>query len=230
MAMFNSEHSRLAEHIVRPDDRHAMDARTLPPELLEEFIRLGHSRSFPKGTIVVLEGEPAEALYVIQEGRLRVYVTDEEGHDVELNILGPGEFFGELMLGSPVRAASVKTLTPARLTMIRRDEFQQILAARPDIAFVVIQTLIHRVLLLSKSVQGLVAMDVYGRVARLLQESAREADGRSIVTALSQQAIADRVGASRSMVNRILKDLQEGGYISVARHEIVLHRALPKHW
>ena len=208
-----------------------MNVHTLPPELLDEFERLGQPRKFPKNTIVVHEGEPAEALYVIQEGRLRGYAAGEDGNEVELNTMGPGEFFGEMMLGSPVRAASVKTLTPARLVMIRRNEFEQILAARPDIAFVVIQTLIHRVMLLSKSVQGLVAMDVYGRVARLLQESSREVDGRAVVLGpLSQQAIADRVGASRSMVNRILKDLQEGGYISVARHEIVLHRALPKHW
>ena len=202
----------------------------LPPELLAEFVRLGHSRSFPKNTIVVLEGEPAQGLYVIQEGRLRVYSSDDEGHEVELNELGPGEFFGELMLGSPVRAASVKTLTPSRLAMIRREEFERILAARPDIAFIVIQTLIHRVLLLSKSVQNLVSMDVYGRVARLLAEQAQHVDGRDVVPGFSQQAIADRVGASRSMVNRILKDLTAGGYISVARQQIVLHRALPKHW
>jgi len=202
----------------------------LPPELLAEFVRLGHSRSFPKGTIVVLEGEPAQALYVIQEGRLRVYTADDEGHEVELNELGPGEFFGEMMLGSPVRAASVKTLTPARLAMIRRDDFERILGARPDFAFVVIQTLISRVSMLSKSVQGLVSMDVYGRVARLLTEQAQHVDGRDVVPGFSQQAIADRVGASRSMVNRVLKDLTAGGYISVARREIVLHRGLPKHW
>lgn len=205
-------------------------AGTLPAQLLDEFVRLGHTRSYPKGTIVVMEGEPAQALYVIQQGSLRVYVGDEEGREVELSVLGPGEYFGELMLASQTRSASVKALTTARLTMIRRADFEQILGARPDIAFHLIQNLIQRVRLLSRNVQGLVSMDVYGRVAQLFAELAQQVDDRRVVAGLSQQKIADKVGASRSMINRILKDLTEGGYITVSRREIVLHRALPKHW
>jgi CRP/FNR family cyclic AMP-dependent transcriptional regulator len=73
-------------------------------------------------------------------------------------------------------------------------------------------------------------MDVYGRVAQLFTESSREQDGRRIAPAMSQQKIADRVGASRSMINRILKDLTTGGYIRVGKTEIVLLKALPKRW
>ena len=84
---------------------------------------------------------------------------------------------------------------------------------------------------LSRNVQGLVSMDVYGRVARLFGELARDEDGLRVVPGpLSQQKIADRVGASRSMINRILQDLAAGGYIETSRERIVLRKPLPKRW
>ena len=203
---------------------------TLPNELLAEFAGFGQTRSIPKNTIVVREGEPAESLFLILEGSLSVFIADEHGREVELNVLGAREYFGELMLGSSTRTASVKSLTPARLSMIRRAEFEQILAARPDIAFHVIQTLIYRIRVLTRNVQSLALMDVYGRVARLFLENAVDAGGRQVVPGMSQEKIAIRVGASRSMINRIMKDLSEGGYIAVSRKEIVLQRDLPKRW
>lgn len=203
----------------------------LPPSLLEELVRLGPARSYPKGAVIVTEGEPALSMYVIQQGRLRVYVSGDEGREVELNVLGPGEYFGELMLDGQVRSASVVSLTPARLTMIGRSDFERTLLQRPDIAFHVIQHLIQRVRALSRNVQGLVSKDVYGRIVQLFNELARDDGGSRVVPGpLSQQAIADRVGASRSMVNRILQDLTAGGYVQVSRERIVLLKPLPRHW
>jgi len=135
------------------------------------------------------------------------------------------------MLGSQVRTATVQTTTKTRLTMITRAEFEQALAAQPTLAFHVIQHLIDRVRQLSRNVQGLVSMDVYGRVARLFSELARDEGGVRVVPGpLSQQKIADRVGASRSMINRILQDLAAGGYIEASRERIVLRKPLPKRW
>jgi CRP/FNR family cyclic AMP-dependent transcriptional regulator len=206
-------------------------ASTLPDELLAALAPLGHTRAYPKGTIVVTEGEPALSMYLIHEGQLRVFVSDEEGREVELNTMGPGEYFGELMLGSQLRTATVQTTTRAKLTMITRAEFEQALAERPSLAFHVIQHLIDRVRQLSRNVQGLVSMDVYGRVARLFSELARDEGGQRVVPGpLSQQKIADRVGASRSMINRILQDLAAGGYIETSRERIVLRKPLPKRW
>jgi CRP/FNR family cyclic AMP-dependent transcriptional regulator len=203
----------------------------LPAELLAALAALGQTRSYAKGTIVVTEGEPALSMYLIHEGELRVFVSDEDGKDVELNTMGPGEYFGELMLGSQVRTATVQTTSRAKLTMVTRAEFEQALAAQPTLAFHVIQHLIDRVRQLSRSVQGLVSMDVYGRVARLFSELARDEGGLRVVPGpLSQQKIADRVGASRSMINRILQDLAAGGYIETSRERIVLVKPLPKRW
>lgn len=203
---------------------------TLPAELLEALVACGNVRQFPRNTIVVLEGEPAEALYIVIEGQLRVYVSDEEGHEAELSRLGPNEYFGELMLASRVRTASVRTLSPARLCMVRREEFEVLIRTRPDLAFHLIQTLIQRIVALTANVQSLALMDVYGRIVRLFMELGHESDGRRLVPRMSQQEIAERIGASRSMVNRILKDLSDGGFISLSRESIELRRELPRRW
>jgi CRP/FNR family cyclic AMP-dependent transcriptional regulator len=198
--------------------------------LLDDFIRRGTVRSFKKNTVVVQEGEPAESLYVVIEGELLVYVDDEEGHVMELSRLGPGQYFGELMLASSVRTASVRTLSPAKLCVVRRHDFEQIIAERPAAAFQLIQNLIERVKTLTSNVRDLALMDVYGRVARVLLEGSKKVADDLVVEGLTQQTIADKVGASRSMVNRILKDLVAGGYISLTRGAITLHRSLPKRW
>lgn len=203
---------------------------TLPDELLEEFARQGTTKTFPKNAIVVVEGEPAETMYLVLSGTLSVYLDDESGKVAELTRLGPGEYFGEVMLASALRTASVKTTSAARLCMIRRPQVEEILRRRPDLAFHLIQTLIARVKTLTENVRGLALMDVYGRVARLLREGAEEVDGRRVVRGLSQQAMAERVGASRSMINRILKDLVAGGYIASTRGSIELRKTLPERW
>jgi CRP/FNR family transcriptional regulator, cyclic AMP receptor protein len=204
---------------------------TLPGVLLAEFARGGSVRVYPKNAIVTNEGDPAEFLYLVIEGTLKVYVSDDAGHEVELNEIGPQQYFGELMLYGLTHNTSVRTVTPAKLCTIGRDEFQRILTERTDLAFIVIQNLIRRVRSLTDSVRSLALMDVYGRVARLLLELAIDAQGRRIVPErLSQQKIAERVGASRGMVNRVMKGLVDGGYITIEDSIIVLHGTPPKHW
>jgi len=187
-------------------------------------------RRYRKSSIIVVEGEPAEAMYLVREGELLVFLEDESGRQAELNRLGPGEYFGELMLAGEVRTASVMALTPVRLCMVRRQDFETVVARRPDLAFHLIQTLIHRVTNLTERMRGLALMDVYGRMLRLFDDVADGAAGPHPVVPLSQQAIAERVGASRAMVNRIVQDLARGGYIACTRGRIELLKALPKRW
>jgi len=204
---------------------------TLPPELLDALAEQGVERSYRKNTIIVTEGDPAEAMYLVREGELLVYIEDESGRQAELNRLGPGEYFGELMVAGQTRTASVMALTRVRLCMVRRAEFERMLVARPDLAFHLIQTLIHRLASLTERMRGLALMDVYGRMLRLFDEVAQaEDDGGRPVVRLSQQAIAERAGASRAMVNRIVQDLERGGYIACARGRIELLKPLPKRW
>jgi CRP/FNR family cyclic AMP-dependent transcriptional regulator len=200
-------------------------------EVLTELARLGETRSWEAGAVVVAEGEPADCMYLIHEGELRVFVAGEGGREVELSTMGPGEYFGELMLGGERRSASVQVTSRARLTRVTRAVMERLLAERPDIAFHLIQRLAARVRTLTHTVRNLASVDVYGRLVGLLEALAVEEQGVRVVAGpLSQQRIADRVGASRAMVNRLLHDLVRGGYIELARGRIVLLKKLPRRW
>lgn len=209
------------------------DTRVASPAggLLEALARLGETRTWEPGTTVVNEGDAADAMYLIHEGELRAFVAGEGGRVTELNTLGAGEFFGELMLSGHQRAASVQVTRRARLTRVTRAEAERVLASRPDLAFQLVQSLVQRVRTLTRTVSRLASADVYGRLVGLFDLLAIDDNGRRVVPGpLSQQRIAERVGASRAMVNRLLQDLTRGGYIEVTRERIVLLKALPARW
>jgi len=186
-------------------------------------------RSFAKNTIVVSEGDPTDSLYIIVTGRVKVYCSDESGKQVTLNDLKPGDYFGEIALFDDAeRSASVMTMEPSRFLIINKAAFKQALASHPEISFSLIRHLTKRVRDLTQNVKSLALMDVYGRIANTLLHLST-ADGARLVTEipLTQQEIANRVGASREMVAKILKDLETGGYITVEKRKIVINQALP---
>jgi CRP/FNR family cyclic AMP-dependent transcriptional regulator len=188
-------------------------------------------RSFPKRTVIINEGDAADALYIIASGKVKIYAADAEGREVVLVTSGPGEYFGEMMLDEGPRSASVMTLEASTFLVIPKDDLRQFLKDNPGFAVRLIEKLIHRVRALTASVKSLALMNVYGRVAGLLLELAEERGGNWVIgERLTQQDIASRVGASREMVSRILKDLSDGGYIAVQRKRIVINRKLPTHW
>ena len=191
----------------------------------------GISRSYPKNTIIVTEGDETDSLYVILEGRVKVFVSDGEGHDMVLSTQGPGEYFGEMVLDEGPRSASIMTLEASRFLVVPKNDFRDFVVRNPVFALSLIEKLIGRARALTASVKSLALMDVYGRVARLLLELAEETGGQlAISQRLTQQEIANRIGASREMVSRILKDLSTGGYLTQSRTGIVLHRKPPEHW
>lgn len=144
-------------------------------DLLTHLSRLGETRTWEPGTAVVREGEVADCMYLIHSGELRAVLAGEGARPVELNTLGPGEFFGELMLRGGLRAATVEVTVRDALAVVE---------------------------------QGL----------------------RVVPGPMSQARIAERLGASRAMVNRLLQDLARGGYIEVSRGRIVLLKNLPPRW
>jgi CRP/FNR family transcriptional regulator, cyclic AMP receptor protein len=200
-------------------------------DILTELARLGDTRTWEPGEIVVTEGDPADCMYVIHHGELRVFVSGEGGREVELSTLGPGEFFGELMLGVERRTASVQTTARTQLTRVTRAALERLVQDRPDLAFLLIQSLVARVRALTRTVRDLASMDVYGRLVGLFDALAQEERGvRFVPGPLSQQRIADRVGASRAMVHKLLHDLEKGGYVTLGKERIVLLKKLPRRW
>lgn len=200
-------------------------------DILIELAKLGDTRTWEPGTTVVREGDVADCMFIIHGGELRAVVAGEGGRALELNTLGPGEFFGELMLDGERRAATVEVTVRARLTRVDRDAVRRALVARPDLAFHLIQRLVQRVRTLTQTVGRLASVDVYGRMVGLFEALAIDDAGRRIVPGpLSQARIAERLGASKAMVNRLLQDLARGGYIEVTRERIVLLKKLPPRW
>lgn len=188
-------------------------------------------RTFPRNAVVMTEGERSDSLYVVLSGRVKVYVSDEHGKDLVLNVQGPGEYFGELALDEGPRSASVMTLEPCKLAVIANDVLREFLTGHPEAAVQLVRGLIGRVRRATESLKDLAQLDVYGRVAKLLLELARETDGRLVVDQrLTHQDIADRVSASREMVSRILKDLTTGGYLANEGGRIVIQRRPPRAW
>lgn len=199
---------------------------------LQSLLAHAAKKVVPKNTIVISEGDRTDSLYVILSGKVKVFLQDEEGKEIILNSQGAGEYFGEMaLIDDEPRSASVMTTEMSIFMVISKGDFRRCLADHPDIALSLIKGLSHRLRLLTENVRSLALMDVYGRVAKVLLSLAQPADGKLIINdGLTQQEIANRVGASREMVGRILRDLTTGGYINIEGKTITIHEKLPSAW
>jgi CRP/FNR family cyclic AMP-dependent transcriptional regulator len=208
-----------------------MDDSGTGDDYVRALAALGQVRSYPRNAILIQEGDRTDQIYVVLSGRLKVYLADSEGKEIIVDLLGAGQYFGEMSLEGEPRSASVMTLEPSKLSIVEREQFKRFLADNPEAAYALIVTLIRRARNLTRAVGDLALLDVYGRVARLLLENARQENGMLVVTdRMTQQEIAKRVGASREMVWRILDDLRQGDYIGIQDGRIVIRQQLPKRW
>jgi len=188
-------------------------------------------RNAPKNAIVVNEGDLTDSLYVILSGKVKVYLGDETGKELILDIKGPGQYFGEMVLDEGPRSASVMTMEPSQFAVISGVDFKNCLLKHPEIALNVITNLIRLARGLNENVKSLAMLDVYGRVARMLLDLAVEQNGHMVIPEkLTQREMANRVGASREMINRILRDLSTGGYIKVESGRITIQKTPPARW
>ena len=206
-------------------------AEVLPPPLLEAIAKVATVRVFAKNAIMVSEGDDTDSLYVVLSGRARVYVSNAQGREVQLNTIGQGEYFGEVTLDGGLRSASVVALDECRCAVVKRSELLGLVERHPEFALHMVRKLASRVRDLTENVRSLALMDVYGRVARLLLELAEEKNGRLVVDEpLTHRDIASRVGASREMISRIFSDLTAGGYVAKEDGRFVIVRKPPPRW
>jgi CRP/FNR family transcriptional regulator, cyclic AMP receptor protein len=207
-------------------------ADVLDPGLLREIARRGGVRSYPAQSILINEGDSSDALFIVLSGRVKVYSNNAEGKEIVIATHGAGEYVGELALDGGVRSASVMTLEATTCSVVSGANLREFIAEHPDFALHLIHKLIRSVRQATESVKSLALEDVYERVVRLLGELSDPIEGgqRQMRERLTQQDIADRVGASREMVSRIVKDLATGGYLDVVSGRIVIARKLPAAW
>ncbi len=199
---------------------------------LETLLQHTAKKSYPKNAILIHEGDTSGSMYVIESGKVKVYLSDDEGKEVILAIQGPGSCLGEIaLLDDEPRSASVVTLEKSTFHVITKEDFRQCLAANPDLAFAVIRTVTQYLRTSTEKVKDLALRNVYGRVVNTITKLAAEQDGKLVVTEkLTQQDIADMVGASREMVSRILHDLVTGGYIETKGKQITILKTPPSGW
>ncbi len=199
---------------------------------LEQIAEHATPESFRRGALIISDGDPADALYVVINGRVKVFLGSDDGKEVVLTILGPGESFGEIaLLDEEPRSASVAAMEKTTVLVIRRDRFLELLRENSDLSWAMIRSLSHLVRRLTGSVQSLALNDVYRRIVEILeQRGVFEGEVRVINERLTHQLLADMVGASREMVSRIMSDLVKGGYLTVSRDQIRINRRLPSGW
>lgn len=182
---------------------------------LERLSKAAMRRRAARGEQVVRAGEDAETLIVLLTGRAKVTNFDEEGREIILAWLSPGEFFGEMGLidGSP-RSANVVAVEPCELLILGKQEFQRCMQDNFQVMQKLMQILVRRLREADRNIESLALLDVYGRVARLLLDMSEEESGKRVVRQkISKQDMARMIGASREMVSKVMRDLEVGGYI-----------------
>ena len=192
----------------------------------------GVVRSYRKGTVLIEEGDRGDTLYIVLSGRVRVYSGDEAGREVSYGTYGAGEYHGEMSLDGGTRSASVITLEPTVCSVVTRATLEAYIAERPAFAFELLAKMIRRVRGATLSTKQLALNDVYGRLKALLESHADAAASwpRTLDERLTHQDMSNRIGCSREMVSRLMKDLQRGEYIDHDGSVIRLLRALPPRW
>jgi CRP/FNR family cyclic AMP-dependent transcriptional regulator len=214
------------------DTPSAAQLQSISDPFVRSLAGLGRLRTYPKNTVFITEGDSSDSVFVVLSGRVKVFISDTEGHEMILDTQGPGEYVGEMALDGKPRSASVMTLEPTTFSVVGRDPVREAIRHNPDFALDMISRIIDRARIATNSVKDLALLDVYGRVARLLLNMAVEAaDGKlQIPEKITQQEIAERVGASRGMVSRIFRDLTAGGYIKVENRIVTINKKPPARW
>lgn len=198
---------------------------------LDALSKVAVKKTFPKNTILFTEGDTTNSLYIICSGKVKVTINNNEGKEVILSMLGSGEYFGEMALldGEP-RSACVITKESTELLIISKEDFMDIFSSNP-IAFSLLKGLSKRLREANKKIESLALLDVYGRVARLLIQLAKPKDQNLVIEdKMTHQEIANMIGSSREMVSIILKELSNGGYITIEKKFITINKKLPYSW
>jgi CRP/FNR family transcriptional regulator, cyclic AMP receptor protein len=192
----------------------------------------GDVRRYRKGTILIQEGDTGDTVFILLSGRVKVYCTDPNDKEITFGLFGPGEYFGEMALDGGQRSASVVTQEACACAVVSRANLLAFIAQRPEFSLELVSKVIRRLRLATRDARNLAFIGVYGRITQCLDDLAiPQADGtRRIEERITHLDIASRVGCSREMVSRILKDLQSGAYLRIVERRIVLVGKLPQRW
>lgn len=201
---------------------------SVPPDALEGIAATGIERTFKKGQVLFGAGDEGDAMYILLEGAVKGYATAEDGTELIMNIFEAPAVFGEVAVGDGgVRTASIEVVAPARVLILTRAQFYAALGENPELVEAYISRLVALIRTLQDRTEGLVFLDLQGRVAKLLLTllEARSVDGTSLDLNMTQSELAAMVGGSRPSVNQVLKALEGRGYIALDGKQVVINDA-----
>lgn len=185
-------------------------------------------RPVAKGDVLFAEGEPGDRMYIILEGKVKLGQTSSDGRESLLLILGPGEMFGELSLFDPgLRTSTATALTDAVVLALGNEQLRPWLAGRPEVAAALLQALARRLRRTNEAMADLVFSDVPGRVAKALMDLGEKfgevtPDGLMVTHDMTQEELAQLVGASRETVNKALADFAQRGWIRLESRQVLI--------
>ena len=211
----------------RPLDAASPNLESLP-ESLRRLAARGQARRYPAGMLLIHEGDYGDTLFIVVSGSVKAYSVDEKDREIVYGIYGAGEYLGEMSLDGGPRSASVVTLETTVCVVVTRHTLRSHIADHPDFAFELLDKVIRRARLATESVRSLALLDAYGRLAKLLRELAD--DTGLVARRPTHQDLASRIGSSREMVSRLMKDLERGRYIESVGKTLRIHRSLPPNW
>jgi CRP-like cAMP-binding protein len=194
---------------------------SLPAEDRETLAGSFVKRSYPRAETIFRTGDPGTHLYLIEEGRVKITTSSRDGREALVAIIGHGEIFGELSLfDAGLRTADARTMEPTVLHALSHDLFRRYVQAHPRVAWEMFRILAGRLRAADEAIQDVVFFDVPGRVARRLLDLAAKhgsanGDALRIDVPLTQEEIAQMVGASRESVNKALAGFIERGWVSM---------------
>lgn len=204
----------------------------LPESLLDLLSNQGTVRRFPARALLMNEDDRSQVMYVIVSGRIKVFSIAADGREVVYGTQGPGEIFGEMSLDGGPRSASVITLEPTVCQVIAGARMRRLLAEHPPLNQYLLNKLIGMVRSNTANVKSLALGDVHQRVVRLLSslEGTSVGGRRVLYERMTHREIAERIGCSREMVSRVIKQLEREGHIITGNRRFVILRALPTDW
>lgn len=199
----------------------------LRAEALDGLAAQLRRRTFRRGTMIFHKDQAGDALYIIESGRVRIFLPAENGTELTVEICGAGEVFGELaLLDRRPRSASAEALEDTTALVLGREEFRAHLAASPQLAVALIELLSMRLRHATEYAESLAHLDVHARLARTLLEMAErygvERNGLEIDVDLTQADLATMVGATRERVNRALAAFRSQGLVELRGRKIAL--------
>jgi CRP-like cAMP-binding protein len=176
------------------------------------------TRRFKRGEMIVEQGKQSHYLAILLNGRARVLTGDDRGREVILATLGTGDYVGEMsLIDNQPHSASVRVDVQTDVLILGQAEFARCLPENTSMAYAVMRGLVQRLRSADQKIESLALMDVYGRVARVLMEMAQPTqEGHWLIAGkVSRQDVAKMIGASREMVSRVIKDLEDRGFIQL---------------